>query len=463
MSNRLFFTGPKVVFFFDTFGRMGLQERFVSYLRNQALCRPGDRILLAVSGGKDSVLMARLFAESGFSIGIAHCNFGLRGNESDADEAFVADLAKSLDVPFYSTFFDTSAYARKHGVSIQMAARTLRYDWFETIRAGQGYDYIAVAHHQNDHIETLILNLVRGTGLSGLRGIQPRRGRIIRPLLFLRGEEIAAYVHKHRIAYRDDASNFSTKYARNKIRLEVIPRLKELNPELERTMVENINHFTDSYTVLQGYIDELRSRLFTKSGHEEWHIPIAALERLEPRGYLLFELLRPYGFTEAVTADMARTLSGTPGREFLSPTHRLYIDRDSAVLKRMETAERQVAFIVAPGDTVQWEEYRLVSGLTTETAVRPDANNAQFDADKIVFPICIRAWQDGDTFHPLGMKGRKKLSDFLISLKVPAYRKHTVPIVVNGNGDILWVVPYRLDDRYKITGETKKVFTLACF
>src|SRR5690606_25853512 len=208
-----------------TFGSMSVHERFVRYLEEEIHCQPGDRILLAVSGGKDSVLMAHLFARLAYPIGLAHCNFNLRGVESDADEVLVNRLARQLDVPFYTTAFDTEAYAEAHGVSIQMAARDLRYEWLETIRTSQGYDYIAIAQHQNDHLETLLLNLVRGTGLRGLRGIQPKRGHIIRPLLFLTADEVASEVAKQGLEYRDDVSNFSTKYARNKIRLEVIPKL----------------------------------------------------------------------------------------------------------------------------------------------------------------------------------------------------------------------------------------------
>ncbi|SFC19871.1 tRNA(Ile)-lysidine synthase [Parapedobacter composti] len=441
---------------------MGLQERFIQYVHEQALCQPHERILVAVSGGKDSVLLAHLFAEAGYAIGLAHCNFRLRGEAADADELLVAELAERLGVPFHVTAFDTEGHAREHGISIQMAARELRYAWFEQVRAAQGYDHIAVAHHQSDHAETLLLNLVRGTGIWGLRGIQPRRDHIIRPLLFLRAEEIQAHVHRLGVIYRDDASNFSTKYARNKIRLEVIPRLRELNPELERTMAANMARFADACTVLHGYVEGLRSSLF-EVRHNEWHISIAGLMALHPLPFLLYELFRPYGFTEAVMADVARTLPGTPGKWFASPAYELHIDRGKLVLRRTAVPAPGAAIITEPGKEVYWGGHRFAVNVTTDTAIRREPHAVQLDADKVVFPICIRTWQEGDAFYPLGMGGRKKLSDLLVSLKIPAYRKAAVPIVVNGNDDILWVAPYRMDERYKITGKTKKVVTLAYF
>ena len=440
---------------------MSVQERFIQYLYEQALCLPHQRILLAVSGGKDSVLMAHLFAEANYAVGVAHCNFRLRGEDADADEALVYRLAKILDVPFYTTAFDTETYATQQGISIQMAARELRYEWFETIRASQGYDYIAVAQHQNDHMETLILNLVRGTGLAGLRAIQPKRDRIIRPLLFLNAEEVGYCIGERGLEYRDDASNLSTKYARNKIRLEIIPKLKELNPDLERTMAANIAHFTDANTVLQRYVAGLRRGMFVAHGAEEWHIAVAKLISLEPQQFLLYELFSPFGFTEAVLGDLARTLPGVPGKQFRSHSHVLYLDRGEVVMKPLKSAENEVTTLEKPGDRAQWGGHHFESGWSNDKRINEDAHIAQFDADLLVFPIQIRSWQEGDAFRPLGMKGHKKLSDFFVSLKIPVYRKHTVPVVVNGNGDIIWVVPYRLDNRYKITGKTKKVFTLA--
>lgn len=407
--------------------------------------------------------MAWLFANAGYRVGIAHCNFGLRGAAADADEVLVGDLSDALDVPFYRTSFPTAEYARERGISIQMAAREMRYDWFETIRDTQGYDYIAIAQHQSDSTETVLLNLVRGTGLAGLGGIRPRRGRIIRPLLFLSGEEVAGAVQQLGLAYRDDESNFSTKYARNKLRLTVIPKLKELNPELERTFAANIARFSAAYDVLQQHVDALRERLFEPSGPSEWAISVAKLMELHPQQLLLFELFRPFHFSERILGDLTRALAGgMPGKQYESPTHVLHLDRNRLLLTpagRQQTAP--IHWAALQGD-VQWANYRFKATLTDDTTIQPLPYTAQFDADKLIFPLQIRSWQPGDAFPPLGMMGTKKLSDFFVSLKIPRYKKQEIPLVINGNGDILWVVPYRISDRYKITGVTKKVLTLAC-
>lgn len=442
---------------------MNVQERFVQNLRINALCSPGDRVLLAVSGGRDSVLMAHLFAEAGYPVGIAHCNFRLRGNDSDADEVFVSALADRLGIPFHTKAFDTAAYASQQGISIQMAARDLRYQWFEEIRAECGYDYIAIAQHQNDNTETVLLNLVRGTGLAGLGGIHPKRGCLIRPLLFLSGAEVGAQVEQLGLEYREDESNFSTKYARNKIRLAVVPVLKTLNPDLERTFTANISRFSAAYEVLQTYIDELRSQLFEQHNALEWHISIAGLTSRHANLFVWYELFRPFGFSETVLGDLMNVLpDGLPGKRFESNTHVLHLDRDKLILMAIETQARTAVFLETPGAEVQWHDYHFQSGLTTDTTVRAEPYMAQYDANRLIFPLQIRSWQPGDTFRPLGMNGNKKLSDLFVSLKIPRYRKKDVPVVVNGNGDIIWVAPYRISDCYKITDKTKKVFTLAC-
>ncbi len=442
---------------------MNIQERFVHQLRTQALCTPADRILLAVSGGRDSVLMATLFVQAGYRVGIAHCNFGLRGEASDADEALVRNLAREFEVPFYRAAFPTADYAKQQGISIQMAARELRYEWFETTRATQGYDYIAVAQHQSDSTETVLLNLVRGTGLAGLGGIQPKRGRIIRPLLFLTGAEVTEAVAQLGLAYRDDESNYATKYARNKIRLEVVPRLKELNPELDRTFGANMTHFAAAYEVVRHHVEQLRNELFKPLNPTSWTIPIDLLLALQPQQFLLYELFRPFHFTDAVLRDLAGALPGSiPGKQFASPTHVLHVDRGQLILVPAGESDGKSAVLESPEAGVRWANYHFKATLTDDVAIHPHPHAVQLDADKLIFPLEIRSWQRGDVFRPLGMKGTRKLSDFFISLKIPRYQKQEVPLVVNGNGDILWVAPYRMADHYKISAITKKVLTLAC-
>lgn len=442
---------------------MKLQSRFEHYMQEHDLCAPEDKILLAVSGGMDSVLMAHLFVIQGYTVGLAHCNFGLRGEASDGDEEFVNQLAQEWDIPYFSTLFDTGSYAGERGISIQMAARELRYQWLENIRETQGYDYIAVAQHQNDNVETVLLNLVRGTGLAGLHGILPKRGRIIRPLLFLSRDEISEAVKYWRLPYREDESNNSTKYARNKIRLEIVPKLKALNPDLEQTFAENIRRFTESHELIQRYADDLRNRLFEPCLPYGYRIPIRSLQELHPQKLLVYELFKPYGFADRVMDDLILALNGISGKQFFSDSHVLLRDRNYLLLKPADGKEYdEVATIANPGDETKWSSYHFRSTVSDDTTLGKNQYIAKFDADKITFPLQIRSWQLADAFSPLGMKGKKKLSDFFISLKIPVYEKKNIPIVTQADGEIIWVAPYRIDERYKITDKTKKVITLTC-
>lgn len=433
-------------------------DRFREFITANDLFRDEDPILLAVSGGRDSVLMAHFFHQCGFRFGIAHCNFMLRGPESMADERFCRELAGQFGVPHFETRFETREFAEGHHVSIQMAARELRFGWLERIREEHGYRFIATAHHQNDAIETVLLNLVRGTGIAGLHGILPKRDRIIRPLLFLTRGEVDRLAEEHRLRYRDDASNLSTKYARNKIRLEVIPRLRELNPSVEATFEANSRRFAELELLLQETVKAVSARLLKQEG-ELLYLPVREVQRLNPLHTLLFELLKPYGFTEAVTSDLVRSLPGRPGLTFESETHVLLVDREDLMIS-LKTAPAAPAVAVMAGDTaIRWQDSELQIRTATVPAENdPAENRAMVDGDLLIFPLTVRSWRTGDYFRPLGMRGRKKLSDFFVSRKVPLIRKGRIPILVNGNGDIIWVAGMRLDDRYKVTPNTKKVY-----
>lgn len=444
---------------------MDLGNRLRKFVADNGLFTLSDRLLLAVSGGRDSVLMCRLFADIGYPFGVAHCNFKLRGKDSDEEEAFVRNLAQKYGVPFFSTSFDTAPYAAGQGISIQMAARELRYQWFEMIRVANGYDYIALAHHQNDVVETMLLNMVRGTGVAGLHGILPKRGRLVRPLLFLKGSEIEEAVRGLGLSYRDDLSNFSTKYARNKLRLEVIPLLKELNPALEDTFMANSIRFAELELVLQQYVADLHKELFHETESGKYRIPISRLQQLQPMHTLLFELFRPFGFSAAVLNDLAAALPGTAGKKFLSGSHQLLIDRNMLLLGPLPAVSPQDVLIGTPDSDIAWggNIIHVREEAVADTALGSAAHTVKLDATHIRYPLRVRSWKHGDVFTPLGMRGKKKLSDFFVNLKIPVTDKPTVPIIENGNGDILWVVPYRIDDRYKVTEETKKVLILEQF
>lgn len=440
-------------------------NRLHSFIKQHALFLAADRVLLAVSGGRDSVLMVHLFKACSFDFGIAHCNFNLRAEDAAADELFTSELAAELNVPFFSTSFDTQDYASDHHISIQMAARELRYQWLEEIRNDFGFQYIALAHHQNDTMETMLLNLIRGTGIAGMHGILPKKNKLIRPLLFLTRDEIDEILGQAAIAYRDDSSNQSTKYARNKIRLDIIPILKELNPRLEHTFEANRKRFAELEILLDQRIAEIQQKLFRKVSDDEYEIDLSALQELSPLSTILYGLFHPFGFTETVLNDLARSWRGLPGKLFESSTHQLILDRNRIILSKKRASEPTNISIEPDTKLINWNKQSFGSKIVPagEFQMRRDGQIAQLDLGMLQFPLSLRVWRNGDHFHPLGMKGIKKLSDFFIEQKLPLNRKRNIGILENKNGDIIWIAGFRIDDRYKITGNTKKVFIFEQF
>jgi tRNA(Ile)-lysidine synthase len=433
-------------------------HRFLHYIEQNELFKATDKILLAVSGGKDSVVMTHLFNETTFNFGIAHCNFTLRGEESDEDERFCRLLAENLNKPFFSKTFDTGRFAKHEKISIQMAARELRYDWLEELRRSNGYDYIALAHHQSDTTETILLNLTRGTGIAGLHGILPKRDRLIRPLLFLSREEIDQLVNDCGLIYREDSSNRSSKYARNKIRLEVIPKLKELNPNLEDTFRRNSHRFAELESFLELHVTRLREELLQNQPSGDIEIELERLQALYPRNMLLYELFKPYHFSESVLSDLVNAWDGQPGKLFESPSHRLFLDRKKLILTEIKNYVTDECLIDKNIAELQFKNTKIIiRAAELPNTFITNGNRAYFDEALLQFPLKLRHWKEGDVFKPFGMKGKKKLSDFFIGLKLSVLEKKSVKVLENGNGDILWVLGYRTDDRYKITSHTKKV------
>lgn len=428
---------------------------FKDYIIQNALFTDQHKILLTVSGGRDSVLMAHLFKLSGYDFGIAHCNFNLRADESQRDESFVRMLAATLGVPFHVIHFQTKAYAGEHNISVQMAARELRYSWFEQIRIAQGYDLIAVAQHKDDAIETVLLNLTRGTGIAGLHGIFPKRGKLVRPMLFLSRQQIDQLIEANNIDYVEDSSNLSANYARNKIRLKVIPQLKEINPNFGETFEHNIQRFADTELVLQNVITTLKQELFVdKQG--VIHLSIAKVKALNPIRLLLFELLRPFGFSEYTLADLTAALDKQSGTSFYSTSHRIIIDREDLIISRLDLQEQPLVFIHDQTTVVPFFNHKLLISYADVPFFEKSDHKAFIDADKLIFPLVVRSRQEGDRFIPLGMKTFKKLSNFLIDEKIPLSEKDQIPLVLNGNGEIIWIAGWRQDNRYKITRATKK-------
>lgn len=437
-------------------------SQFTNFVSENNLFSKADKVLLAVSGGKDSVLMAHLFKLAGYNFGIAHCNFALRGDESLRDKNFVSALAEELQVPFYFINFDTQTYAITHKVSIQMAARNLRYQFFEQVRQQHGYQKIAIAQHQNDAIETVLINLVRGTGIAGLHGISQNRGNIIRPLLSFTSDEIAQIVKQNNFTYVEDNSNASTKYMRNRIRLAVIPELKKLNPSLETTFKNNLNYFSQLEYFLNNEVQKTRNLLFVY--HQNTiSVSINQLKALQP--LIIFELLKPFGFNRTTITDIIGVLEKHSGRQFSSTTHQLVLDRENIVIKPIPIHPATEIKIEASDIEVFFMDKRFTQTVLnqTPTNLKTNLNTLFVDADKLFYPLTLRNWQQGDAFIPFGMNGEKKVSDFFINQKLSIFQKAETPILVNGNGQIIWICGLRSDDRFKISAQTKKVITIEQF
>jgi tRNA(Ile)-lysidine synthase len=432
-------------------------KQFVEFIEKNKLFKPDNKILAAVSGGMDSVLMAHLLKAAGFNFGIAHCNFMLRGPEALADQEFTRNLAQQLGVSFHTTNFDTKAYAAAHKISIQMAARELRYQWFGHLCKTDGYRVISLAHHQNDTIETILLNLTRGTGIAGLHGILPVNGQLVRPLLFLNRVDIQTIIEQEGFAFVEDSSNSSVKYARNKIRHQVVPLLKELNPSIEATFENNLKHFRDMEILLNQKVEELNRELLVFH-NDEVHISLNDIQKLNPQRLLLFKLLQPYNFTDTVIDDLISALGKHSGRVFENADFTLVVDRGKVIVtKRIARNDDRVEINKMDND-IAYKGYKLtLLHDDSPLIVKDNPMAVSVDSDLLVYPLTVRAWEKGDHFYPLGMKTRKKLSDFFINEKIPLNRKNELPILINGNGDIIWIGGYRLSERYKVSENTKKV------
>ena len=437
-------------------------KEFLNFINQENLFNSKHKILLGVSGGIDSVVMVELFSGSGFNFGIAHCNFGLRGQESDEDNSFVELLAQNSHVPIYSKKFDTITYANNQSISIQMAARELRINWFEELITIHDYTYYATAHHLDDQIETLLNNLFRGTGISGLHGILPKRDKLIHPMLFCFRKQIEEYADKHQLRYREDSTNKKTDYIRNQIRHQLIPVIRRIYPNYQKTISENIQRIQQVEAIYRNHIQEKVDELIVMN-KEYVRIPFKKLLDLQPVEMYLYELIKPYGFNYTNATDILNSINSSSGKYFLSDTHKITKDRTDLIIEKRGKDEPGV-FSIAKGENllsdpiklkVQYKKY--TSG--DEFSKIPDIAN--LDSEKIVFPLKLRKWQKGDYFYPLGMNRKKLISDFFIDNKVSVPDKEKTWLLVSEK-QIVWVIGHRIDNRYKITANTKTILTIEC-
>ena len=418
------------------------------------------RLLVAVSGGPDSVVLFDALHREGFSVVVAHCNFHLRGEASDGDAEFVKQLSEKYQVPYYQVDFDTEREARERGVSIEMAARDLRYEWFERVADEADCELIAVAHNADDVVETFFLNLTRGAGLQGLSGMAELRGRVVRPLLQVSRKQIMEYVAENELDYRIDATNLETVYTRNKIRHNVVPQLTEINPSFLDTMANNMRFIASAQGIVEAYAAEAYKRVVTEEG-ERIRFDLKALRECEGVDTLLFMWLSRYGFGSDVVMQLYRSLDDIAGKQFYSQTHRLVIGKESLELevRSEELGVRSEEWEIENGESrVENGELKIeISEVDIEGfEVVKSGNVACLDADKLQYPLVLRHWKKGDWFVPFGMKGRKKLSDFFADKKMNIIDKERVWLMVSGD-DIVWVVGHRVDARYAVTDKTKRV------
>jgi len=437
-----------------------MYSKFIKYIAENDLLKSNHRVLLAVSGGIDSMVMTHMFIRLSIPTGIAHCNFSLRNEESDRDEGLVRKYAEEHNIPFYSIRFQTKDFANENGLSVQMAARELRYKWFEEIRTKNGYDSIAVAHNLNDNIETILLNLVRGTGIAGMTGIKPSNERIIRPLLFATRHEIIAYCHKNHIVFREDKSNSDTKYTRNKIRHLVIPVLKEINPSIETTLNETAIRFAGINEIVSDYISALRKTISKQNG-ELITFNISLLKSHLKNPTILFELFKQFGINSAQVDDLHKVIEGKTGGVLLTHSHRILKNRKEIIVS--QKCEINEEFYNIKNITGLRKSHGIASAgyvnINPEFEIPTDSLTACIDSEKITFPLIIRKWKPGDFFYPLGMKQKKKLSDYFIDNKFSGFNKEQV-FVLESDGKIVWIIGNRIDDRFKLTKSTKKALLI---
>jgi len=436
-------------------------ERLVKSFESIESFTSNDTLLVGVSGGIDSIVLVDLLQRAGLAFAVAHCNFHLRGVESDLDETFVKALAARYEKQLFCHSFNTREIAEEGGISIEMAARDLRYAWFEEIRKNHHFDWIVVAHHRDDQIETFFLNLARGTGISGLTGMSSVNGKVLRPLLFASRKDIVTYAAKNRLNYREDSSNSLTDFQRNKIRHLVLPLMEELNPSFRDSMQETILHLRDTSLIYSQAIERARELVTRQTNSGDLEVSLSELRLLHPISSYLFELLKPYHFNGDVVEDIIRAMGSQPGKQFFSVTHRAVLDRDVLLIQEVSQYSDRRFYL---DENCKHLEFPIKLSINTQQRTASFSLNsspkiALIDKDLVQFPLILRKWVKGDYFHPLGMTGLKKLSNFFVDEKFSLPEKERTWLLTNGE-EIVWIVGVRLDNRYKVTPETKNILVV---
>lgn len=433
-----------------------MKEQIQQYIIQHQLLSGEKPVVVGISGGADSVALLHILVSLGYKCIAAHCNFNLRGDESFRDEQFTIDFTKRLQVPLCKISFETNKYAQENRLSVEMAARELRYRWFEELLNTYDADAVAVAHHRDDSVETLLINLTRGSGLTGLTGIKPKNGNVVRPLLYVSREDIYAYIENNGLEYVTDSSNSSDIYTRNFIRLKVIPLLEEINPSVKASLARTANHLYDASLIYNHSIEEARKVIIQNN-----RLSISALLSFPAPATILYEMLKPYGFSRTVCESIFTVLEKDSGKIFYSSTHRLLKDRSDLLIDVLSGEESKAYLINLEDDNVDLpvELKPEIVVIKEDYQIEKDRKFAYFDFDKLSFPLVLRHWQEGDWFVPFGMKGKKKISDYFNDKKFSLFDKEKTWLLCSGQ-DVIWIVGERTDNRYRIEKTTKRVLKL---
>jgi len=437
-------------------------QKIQSYINENQLLAPDKTVVVAVSGGADSVALWHILKNLGYDCAIAHCNFHLRGEESNRDEEFVRRLAEKYQTPFYKIDFDTAKYADENGISIEMAARDLRYEWFYRLLDELQAQAIAVAHHADDNIETMLMNLVRGTGLRGLTGIPNKNDKVVRPLLCCSRKEIEQYLRENDLDFVEDSTNKLNDYQRNKIRNQIIPLLEQINPSVRQTLYETSERLGETYKIYSEKIKYISEKIVSYEANTT-KINIEKLKQETAYKTILFEILHPFGFNSAVIGQISETLCKESGKQFFSETHCLLKDRDFLIVHKKQSLDDNIIYTISENTEKIREPIEIQFKKITKTAdfqVSKNRNEINVDFAKLQFPLTLRRWRKGDIFQPFGLKGKKKVSDFFIDNKLSLIEKKSYWLLLSGN-EIVWIVGYRTDHRFRVTDTTSEVLQLS--
>jgi tRNA(Ile)-lysidine synthase len=434
---------------------LDLLNQFIHHIKSNKLFHVSDRMLLAVSGGVDSVVLCDLCHRAGLDVEIAHVNFQLRGKESDGDEQFVKALAERYNLKIHIKRFDTKSFAAAQGFNIQIAARQLRYDWFNQLIVSDSearLKFVLTAHHASDNAETLLMHFVKGTGIRGLRGMSAHAsgigGKVVRPLLYFSRSQIEAYAQWRQLNWTEDASNASNSYTRNVIRNIWLPMMQQQVPDVAENLIDNIQRFSQAADIYEDAIKKIIKKIIVVKGNE-LHIPVLRIKNAKAAQTLLFEIIQPYGFSSRQLPTAFSLLQADTGKYIDSSTHRLLRNRNWMIITPLHQKSSQHFIIHETDCEIDYAAQKLHIEQTEKSPIA-DPAQAFLDFNKIQFPLVLRKWREGDYFYPLGMKKKKKISKFLIDNKVPLHKKNAIWVLESGQ-KIVWVVGMRIDDRFKIS------------